>query len=147
MDATTPGVSSLQSVMAASQTSNRLNLLTPSLAKFFRPDLISHVTNWPAEILEKQVNIFKIVFIHETYHLINFAFYRRKSVPRKCICWVIWNVAKYLQRFNAPGVSLEWLKSQRQFKHKGLQKKTFVKYNLMTKINSNFQETLSTRSN
>ncbi len=55
VDGTTPGVSSLQSVMAASQTSNRLNLLTPSLAKFFRPDLISHVTNWPAEILEKQV--------------------------------------------------------------------------------------------
>lgn len=55
VDGTTPGVSSLQSVMAASQTSNRLNLLTPSLAKFFRPDLITHVTNWPAEILEKQV--------------------------------------------------------------------------------------------
>ncbi|XP_070490493.1 WW domain-containing adapter protein with coiled-coil homolog [Chironomus tepperi] len=51
---TTSGVSSLQSVLSASQTSNRLNLLTPSLAKFFRADLITHVTNWPSEILEKQ---------------------------------------------------------------------------------------------
>lgn len=50
------GVSSLQSVMAASQTSNRLNLLTPSLAKFFRADLINHVTNWPSEVFEKQVS-------------------------------------------------------------------------------------------
>lgn len=49
------GVNSLQSVMSASQTSNRLNLLTPSLSKFFRADLIQHVTNWPSEILEKQV--------------------------------------------------------------------------------------------
>jgi hypothetical protein len=53
---TTSGVSSLQSVLSASQTSNRLNLLTPSLAKFFRADLITHVTNWPSEILEKQVS-------------------------------------------------------------------------------------------
>lgn len=51
----TSGVSSLQSVLSASQASNRLNLLTPSLAKFFRADLITHVTNWPSEILEKQV--------------------------------------------------------------------------------------------
>jgi WW domain-containing adapter protein with coiled-coil len=50
------GVSSLQSVMsAASQVNNRLNLLTPSLAKFFRVDLLNHVTNWPSEMLEKQV--------------------------------------------------------------------------------------------
>lgn len=49
------GVNTLQSVMSASQTSNRLNLLTPSLAKFFRADLIAHVTNWPSEMLEKQV--------------------------------------------------------------------------------------------
>lgn len=55
VDAAT-GVNSLQSVMSASQTSNRLNLLTPSLAKFFRADLITHVTNWPSEILEKQVS-------------------------------------------------------------------------------------------
>lgn len=39
-----------------SQVSNRLNLLTPSLAKFFRADLITHVTNWPSEVLEKQVS-------------------------------------------------------------------------------------------
>jgi hypothetical protein len=48
-------VSSLQSVLSVSQVSNRLNLLTPSLAKFFRADLITHVTNWPSEVLEKQV--------------------------------------------------------------------------------------------
>lgn len=29
--------------------------LTPSLAKYFRADLITHVTNWASEILEKQV--------------------------------------------------------------------------------------------
>lgn len=51
------GVSTLQSVMSASQTSNRLNLLTPSLAKFFRADLIAHVTNWPSENFEKQVRL------------------------------------------------------------------------------------------
>jgi hypothetical protein len=56
------GVSSLQSVMSA-QTSNRLNLLNPSLAKFFRADLISHVTNWPSEILEKQVINATILFM------------------------------------------------------------------------------------
>lgn len=50
----TSGVSSLQSVLSVSQVSNRLNLLTPSLAKFFRADLITHVTNWPSEVLEKQ---------------------------------------------------------------------------------------------
>lgn len=56
VDGSSGGVSSLQSVMsAASQVSNRLNLLTPSLAKFFRVDLLNHVTNWPSELLEKQV--------------------------------------------------------------------------------------------
>jgi WW domain-containing adapter protein with coiled-coil len=42
--------------MSATTVSNRLNLLTPSLAKFFRVDLLSHVTNWPSEVLEKQVS-------------------------------------------------------------------------------------------
>jgi hypothetical protein len=81
------GVSSLQSVMSASQTSNR-NLLTPSLAKFFRADLIAHVTNWPSEILEKQVS-----FIYLNMHaslfnaknlLIAFLF-RHKSAPKRFI--------------------------------------------------------------
>lgn len=31
--------------------------LTPSLANYFRADLITHVTGWPAEMLEKQVYI------------------------------------------------------------------------------------------
>ena len=29
--------------------------LTPSLANYFRADLISHVTGWPSEMLEKNV--------------------------------------------------------------------------------------------
>ena len=33
--------------------------LTPSLASHYRPDLISHVTGWPAEQLEKQVIYWK----------------------------------------------------------------------------------------
>lgn len=31
--------------------------LTPSLANYFRADLIAHVTNWPADVLEKQVRV------------------------------------------------------------------------------------------
>jgi WW domain-containing adapter protein with coiled-coil len=59
VDGASGGVSSLQNAMmgAASQVSNRLNLLTPSLAKFFRVDLLNHVTNWPSELLEKQVRV------------------------------------------------------------------------------------------
>ncbi|CRK89760.1 CLUMA_CG003394, isoform A [Clunio marinus] len=53
IDATT-NMNSLQSVMCGTQISNRLNPLTPSLAKFFRADLITHVNNWPSEMLEKQ---------------------------------------------------------------------------------------------
>lgn len=30
--------------------------LTPNLANYCRADLIAHVTNWPAELLEKQVS-------------------------------------------------------------------------------------------
>jgi hypothetical protein len=58
------GVSSLPSVLS-SQTSNRLNHLTPSLSKIFRADLISHVTNWPSEILEKQV--IQVLLISKKY--------------------------------------------------------------------------------
>lgn len=52
----TSAVSSLQSVMASSQCGRSQGPnLTPSLAKYFRADLISHVTGWPSEILEKTV--------------------------------------------------------------------------------------------
>uniref|UniRef100_A0A182YPR8 WW domain-containing protein n=1 Tax=Anopheles stephensi TaxID=30069 RepID=A0A182YPR8_ANOST len=54
--ATTSSVSSLQSVMASSQCGRSQGPnLTPSLAKYFRADLISHVTGWPSEILEKTI--------------------------------------------------------------------------------------------
>ncbi|XP_049295142.1 WW domain-containing adapter protein with coiled-coil homolog isoform X3 [Anopheles funestus] len=53
---TTSSVSSLQSVMASSQSGRSQGPnLTPSLAKYFRADLISHVTGWPSEILEKTI--------------------------------------------------------------------------------------------
>lgn len=44
--------SGLQGVMAQR---NQGPSLTPSLSNFFRADLITHVTNWPADMLEKQV--------------------------------------------------------------------------------------------
>lgn len=31
--------------------------ISPKLAKYFRADLIAHVTNWHAEVLERQVRI------------------------------------------------------------------------------------------
>lgn len=53
---TTSAVSSLQGVMASSQGGRSQGPnLTPSLAKYFRADLISHVTGWPSEILEKTI--------------------------------------------------------------------------------------------
>ncbi|XP_049543837.1 WW domain-containing adapter protein with coiled-coil homolog [Anopheles darlingi] len=52
----TSAVSSLQSVMASSQSGRAQGPnLTPTLAKYFRADLISHVTGWPSEILEKTI--------------------------------------------------------------------------------------------
>ncbi|XP_041768865.1 WW domain-containing adapter protein with coiled-coil homolog isoform X2 [Anopheles merus] len=53
---TSSSVCSLQSVMASSQCGRSQGPnLTPSLAKYFRADLISHVTGWPSEILEKTI--------------------------------------------------------------------------------------------
>ncbi|XP_038108725.1 WW domain-containing adapter protein with coiled-coil homolog isoform X2 [Culex quinquefasciatus] len=53
---TTSAVSSLQGVMTSSQGGRSQGPnLTPSLAKYFRADLISHVTGWPSEILEKTI--------------------------------------------------------------------------------------------
>lgn len=45
--------SGLQGVMAQR---NQGPSLTPSLSNCFRADLITHVTNWPADMLEKQVS-------------------------------------------------------------------------------------------
>jgi len=51
---------SLSSLSAAAASlrppSSSSHALTPSLAAYFRPELISHVTGWPAELLEKQAN-------------------------------------------------------------------------------------------
>lgn len=48
----------LQGVVASTQALRSQGpSLTPSLANYFRADLIAHVTNWPADLLEKQVNI------------------------------------------------------------------------------------------
>lgn len=104
VDGVTGGVSSLQSVMSATTLSNRLHLLTPSLAKFFRVDLLSHVTNWPSELLEKQVIK---SFPGGCKTKLNFSeFFRLKSALRKFICWAISNAAGFQRRFNARGVLL-----------------------------------------
>lgn len=59
---TSASLSSLQGVVTSSQIlRNQGPSLTPSLANYVRADLIAHVTNWPAEILEKQV-IFTHIF-------------------------------------------------------------------------------------
>lgn len=53
---TSASLSSLQGVVTSSQIMrNQGPSLTPSLANYVRADLIAHVTNWPAEVLEKQV--------------------------------------------------------------------------------------------
>lgn len=57
---TSASLSSLQGVVTSSQIMrNQGPSLTPSLANYVRADLIAHVTNWPAEILEKQVSMHK----------------------------------------------------------------------------------------
>ncbi|KAG4068712.1 hypothetical protein HA402_002403 [Bradysia odoriphaga] len=55
-------ISSLQGVVASTQALRSQGpSLTPSLANYFRADLIAHVTNWPADLLEKQ----NIAFLHQ----------------------------------------------------------------------------------
>lgn len=55
-------LSSLQGVVASTQALRSQGpSLTPSLANYFRADLIAHVTNWPADLLEKQVNVATII--------------------------------------------------------------------------------------
>ncbi|XP_062138053.1 WW domain-containing adapter protein with coiled-coil homolog isoform X2 [Drosophila sulfurigaster albostrigata] len=48
-------LSTLQSCVSSVQASNlRGPEISPKLAKYFRADLIAHVTNWQAEVLERQ---------------------------------------------------------------------------------------------
>lgn len=63
MDGTSASLSSLQGVVTSNQALRSQGpSLTPSLANYFRADLITHVTNWPAEILEKQVSFLCFFF-------------------------------------------------------------------------------------
>lgn len=53
-------ISSLQSCVSSVQASNlRGPEISPKLAKYFRADLIAHVTNWHADVLERQVGKIK----------------------------------------------------------------------------------------
>lgn len=49
-------MSSLQGVVTSTLRCQGPSL-TPSLANYYRADLIAHVTNWPADMLEKQVSL------------------------------------------------------------------------------------------
>lgn len=51
-------LSSLQSCVSSSGQAANLRgpEISPKLAKYFRADLIAHVTNWHAEVLERQVS-------------------------------------------------------------------------------------------
>lgn len=58
VDGTSASLSCLQGVVAPSQVlRNQGPSLTPSLANYVRADLIAHVMNWPAEMLEKQASL------------------------------------------------------------------------------------------
>lgn len=57
--------------------------LTPSLANYFRADLIAHVMNWPAEILEKQVCV--PVMTHTFNGSLTFAERFIHSINVRCI--------------------------------------------------------------
>lgn len=54
VDGTSASLSSLQGV-SSQMLRHQGPSLTPSLANYVRTDLIAHVMNWPADILEKQV--------------------------------------------------------------------------------------------
>lgn len=104
VDGTSASLSCLQGVVATSQVMrNQGPSLTPSLANYFRADLIAHVMNWPAEILEKQVCV--PVMTHTFNGSLTFAerfilsmfdafFHRPKYRPTKLLLLVICNVRK-----------------------------------------------------
>ncbi|XP_034667654.1 WW domain-containing adapter protein with coiled-coil homolog isoform X5 [Drosophila subobscura] len=58
LDGASGALSSLQSCVGSSVQAANLRgpEISPKLAKYFRADLIAHVTNWQAEILERQVS-------------------------------------------------------------------------------------------
>lgn len=59
-NASSASLSNLQSCVTS--VSGKGPEISPKLAKYFRADLITHVTNWPAEALEKQqVGFFLII--------------------------------------------------------------------------------------
>lgn len=50
-------LSSLQGVISSQILRSQGPTLTPSLSNYVRTDLIAHITNWPAEMIEKQAQI------------------------------------------------------------------------------------------
>lgn len=70
-DSPTSSVSSLHSLNAAAGTSSlataalkpSIPSLTPSLANYYREDLISHVVGWQADHAERQVSVCLFFFI------------------------------------------------------------------------------------
>ena len=57
VDNNSASLNSLQGVVTSTQgLRSQGPSLTPSLANYFRADLIEHVKNWPADLLEKQVS-------------------------------------------------------------------------------------------
>lgn len=89
---TTSTVSSLQGVMTSSQSGRSQGPnLTPSLAKYFRADLISHVTGWPSEILEKTLacaalffSSFQVQKMSEEAHILGDLQCSKVSADLKC---------------------------------------------------------------
>lgn len=72
VDGTSASLSCLQGVVATSQVlRNQGPSLTPSLANYVRADLIAHVMNWPAEMLEKQVRSICLFRIKRCCTIIN----------------------------------------------------------------------------
>lgn len=63
MDGTSPAsLSTLQSCVSNSIQAGRSQgpEISTKLSKYFRGDLITHVTNWAADQLEKQVSVFEL---------------------------------------------------------------------------------------
>lgn len=85
-------LSSLQGVVTSTQTLRSQGpSLTPSLANYYRADLIAHVTNWPADCLEKQVmlgDINDLIFLRRVL--------TKKSNINLLIVNIVLSVAKML---------------------------------------------------
>lgn len=87
-DSPTSSVSSLHSLNAAAGTSSlataalkpSIPSLTPSLANYYREDLISHVVGWQADHAERQVSV--CLFFY--YFFLYFIFYIC-CVHKQCI--------------------------------------------------------------